>query len=302
MGADGGSIPRRDELVKEKPKEEKPDLKEITRIKWFLCAISKETLKAPVVACKYGNLFNKEAVIRGLLEKTIPSTYGYIRSLKDIFNVNFKVNPAYDALGEKQNTTIVDIAQDAPFVCPITGLEVGGNYKFHCIKSCGCAISDRALRECPSELCLNCGKPFNKDDVIPLNPSEEELKELKKKYKAEGKDKKKSKSKEKQTGETINAGKEEVNLDEENGKDKDSIEKKDKKRKQKNSKMPAAKKQASGPSIDPSILKLVPSVTVKPEYAASQAYTSIFTSSLKEVKETFTCSTTFARRPQEETS
>jgi len=92
-----------------------------------------------------------------------------------------------------------------------------------------------------------------------------------------------------------------VNLDEENGKE-DSTEKKDKKRKQKNSKMPTAKKQASGPSIDPSILKLVPSVTVKPEYAASQAYASIFTSSLKEVKGTFTCSTTFARRPQEETS
>jgi len=194
MGADGGSIPRREELVKEKPKEEKPDLKEITRIKWFLCALSKETLKAPVVACKYGNLFNKEAVIRGLLEKTIPSTYGYIRSLKDIFNVNFKVNPAYDALGEKQNTTIVDIAQDAPFVCPITGLEVGGNYKFHCIKSCGCAISDRALRECPSELCLNCGKPFNKDDVIPLNPTEEELKELKKNTKQREKTRKRPKA------------------------------------------------------------------------------------------------------------
>jgi hypothetical protein len=41
MGNDGGSIPRRIELVKEKPKDVKfnPDLERIAA--WFYCALSK---------------------------------------------------------------------------------------------------------------------------------------------------------------------------------------------------------------------------------------------------------------------
>jgi hypothetical protein len=49
MGCDGGSIPRREELVKLKKKAEKVDPIEVERIKWFTCAMSEERLKEPIV-------------------------------------------------------------------------------------------------------------------------------------------------------------------------------------------------------------------------------------------------------------
>lgn len=57
------------------------------------------------------------------------------------------------------------------------------SHKFIVIKSCGCAFSEKSLKECPSENCLVCGKPFQKEDIIPLNPDEAELAVLKEKLK-----------------------------------------------------------------------------------------------------------------------
>jgi len=173
MGCDGGSIPRRDELVKLKKKQEKPDPNEVERIKWSSCAISKEPLKEPIVADELGFLFNKEAVIRNLLEKTMDESFKHIRSLKDLTPVRFTPNPA---LAEKEKSGDDTIA---PFICPITLIEVG-HHRFSLIKSCGCVLSERALREIPSPTCLQCGTPFTNSDVIPLNPSEKERVGLKK--------------------------------------------------------------------------------------------------------------------------
>lgn len=82
MGCDGGSIPTRCELVKTKKKQERADPNEITRVKWTLCALSKEPLTPPIVACPQGQLFNKEAVITHLLHKTLPSAFSYIKGMK----------------------------------------------------------------------------------------------------------------------------------------------------------------------------------------------------------------------------
>jgi len=276
MGADGGSIPRREELVKEKPKEVKPDPKEVSKIRYTLCAISKDTLKNPVVACKQGNLYNKEVVIKNLLDKTMPEPYSHIRSLKDIYTVNFKPNPHYNSFGEKKGAAVEDLAVDSPFVCPITGVEVGGSYKFSFIKSCGCAMSDRALKDCPTELCLVCNKPFKKEDIILLCPTKEELKEIKKKAKESQKEKKKDKSKTALEGKE---GKEEVEME-----TKSKEKEKDKKRKAKQTDDELSnKKQNAAPSIDPSILKRVPVVTPGP-HAKSEVYASLFTSGKKEKK------------------
>lgn len=82
MGCDGGSIPRRDELVKLKKKAEKVDPAEVERIKWFTCALSNDKLKEPIVACELGHLYNKEAVIRSLLDKNVDEKFNHIRNLK----------------------------------------------------------------------------------------------------------------------------------------------------------------------------------------------------------------------------
>lgn len=173
MGCDGGSIPRREELVKLKKKEEKPNPNEVERIKWTSCSLSKEPLKEPIVTCELGFLYNKEAVIRHLLEKSLDDKFKHIRSLKDLTPVRFTPNPA---LGEKEKDKTADEA--SPFVCPITLMEVG-HHRFSLLKSCGCVLSERALREIPSTTCLQCGKAYTAADVLPLNPPVEEIEVLK---------------------------------------------------------------------------------------------------------------------------
>ena len=37
-------------------------------------------------------------------------------------------------------------------------------------------FAEQALREVPSDKCLECGKPFSKDDVFYLNPLEDDQK------------------------------------------------------------------------------------------------------------------------------
>ena len=54
MGGDGGSIPRRCEMVKEKPKPEQKDKDQDMVGKWQHCAISGQPLVKPIVACRLG--------------------------------------------------------------------------------------------------------------------------------------------------------------------------------------------------------------------------------------------------------
>ena len=72
MGNDGGSIPHRREVVKQKKREERMDNFELAKSKSSLCALSKEPLTPPVVACRLGNLYNKEHLVQLLIEKKMP--------------------------------------------------------------------------------------------------------------------------------------------------------------------------------------------------------------------------------------
>lgn len=69
MGNDGGSIARRDELVKVKATtNSKSQAKSTQRQKWTTCALSKQPLREPVVADALGRMYNKEAVTEWLIE------------------------------------------------------------------------------------------------------------------------------------------------------------------------------------------------------------------------------------------
>lgn len=100
MGGDGGSIPSRYDLV-ELQKTKKPDEYDHSEqqfVKWCVfmmysadmcyrntCALTKEPLHAPIVACDLGYLFNKASVLQKLLDKTMHKTkFHHIRSLKVI--------------------------------------------------------------------------------------------------------------------------------------------------------------------------------------------------------------------------
>lgn len=83
MGADGGSIPDRNDLVKNKAKSFVADKASLKAL-FFFCCLSKVRfianitdkqvpLKEPVVTDQLGKLYNKEAVIEYLLDR---SSYG----------------------------------------------------------------------------------------------------------------------------------------------------------------------------------------------------------------------------------
>jgi hypothetical protein len=124
-----GSIPKRDELVKIKKKEERANPLELEKTRWFFCAMSKQRLRAPVVCCQLGFLYNKDVLIKHLLDKNIPEAFGHIKTLRDVITLNFTPNKDYKPLGEKDSSGVLDVAEESPFQCPVTGLYVGSNHK-----------------------------------------------------------------------------------------------------------------------------------------------------------------------------
>jgi len=259
MGCDGGSIPTRSELVKTKKKQQESDPFEKTRIRLRFCALSKEPLSAPIVCCPLGNLFNKEAVLTHLLAKNMPPEFQYIKSIKDLVPVNFTPNPAYE---ETKAVYSEDAPEGtvSPFICPVTGLETNGRYSFMVLKTCGCALSERALKEVPAAECLQCRKPYTEADILPLNPTPQQLEQLRQTLPKERKVKKRKHHKK----ESKNATRQ---------------------RPEKEAKVRQKKRLKPLPAGTDAFL-----AAGAPETYASEAYRSIFTSSLtgRELKSTFT--------------
>ncbi|XP_051569083.1 replication termination factor 2-like [Myxocyprinus asiaticus] len=184
MGCDGGTIPKRHELVKGPKKVEKVDKNAELAAKWKYCALNQEKLKRPIVACELGRLYNKDAIIEYLLDKTAerPNTevVAHIRGIKDVKELNLTDNPAWE--GESRNIK-GDRYEDmhcAMFICPVVGLEMNGKHKFCFLQTCGCVFSERALKEVKTEICHKCGDPFQDDDTVVLNGSKEEVENLQK--------------------------------------------------------------------------------------------------------------------------
>lgn len=108
MGNDGGSIPHRAEVVKTKQKEGRKDNFEIARAKSRLCSMTKEPLRRPIAVCRMGLLYNKEEIIKRLIEKTIPRAFRHIRKLKDVKEAKVELRTT----SEDDNTNVI--------VCPIS--------------------------------------------------------------------------------------------------------------------------------------------------------------------------------------
>ncbi|KAF8904970.1 Rtf2 RING-finger-domain-containing protein [Mucidula mucida] len=184
MGNDGGSIPDRRDLVRNKPKAEQADKANQTRARWFSCALSKKPLHQPIVSCALGKLYNKDAIIEYLLDK---STYGdgdeicgHIRSLKDVTTLSLTPNPAPPS---------EDADDHAQFICPLTLKGMNGVLPFVYISTCGCVLSLAGLKNVSAspkagdgdqlEVCPQCAKKFSRaDDVLTLNPPEDELERM----------------------------------------------------------------------------------------------------------------------------
>jgi len=169
MGCDGGTIPKRDELVRTKKKPEQKDKDSELSFRWRHCSITQQPLQRPIVACELGRLYSKVSVIEGLLDRSsLPELASHIKNLKDVKELNLTPNPAYKE-GAEKGDGYVD-RQCAPHICPVIGLEMNGKFKFSFIWSCGCVMSERALKAIKAKVCHKCQKPFGEEDVVILNP------------------------------------------------------------------------------------------------------------------------------------
>lgn len=208
MGCDGGTIPKRHELVKTKKRGEQKDKNADLAAKWKHCALSNEPLKEPIVACELGKLYNKDAVIEYLLDKSSgkKEEMSHVRGLRDIHTLKLHPNPSWQSKmkkAEKGDGYIDD--QNSKYICPIAGIEMNGKHKFCYLRTCGCVLSQRALKEIRDGICGICSKGYSEaDDVIILNGDDEEVKKLRENIESRKKAKKSEKSKKKSNGKVQN--------------------------------------------------------------------------------------------------
>lgn len=180
MGADGGSIPKRADLVRtrKRPVQEEPANKVDA---WKYCHLSRQPLTAPIVACPKGRLYNKEAILKHLLLRaageltTEVDPLVHIRGLRDLRTLRLTPNPAYQRSSTGTTVRIGERVDEAtsPFICPVTGKEMNGNFCFGYLRTCGCVLAEVALTRLEvvssMEACPQCGTRCMSKDFIPLN-------------------------------------------------------------------------------------------------------------------------------------
>ncbi|KAJ8906530.1 hypothetical protein NDN08_003023 [Rhodosorus marinus] len=190
MGGDGGTLNNsRMELVRVRKEMMKKgsssvvekDVKE--RDRWMTCAVSRERLKIPVVACRLGYLYNKEALINLILDsarRTRMAEFAHVRSLKDMLECKLE---------------LVEDGKNAVFKCPISLKEATGAIKFSVMWGCGHVVSDQALNQLKKEekKCVLCEETFT--DLVKIHPDDKTRTELREQLEAKQAKKKKDRKK-----------------------------------------------------------------------------------------------------------
>ncbi len=86
-----------------------------------------------------------------LLDKSsMPEIVSHVRSLKDVVELKLTINPSYKPMDKADAYNDVQVAH---FVCPVSGLEMSGRYRFVFLRTCGCVFAEKAMKEVPSPNC-----------------------------------------------------------------------------------------------------------------------------------------------------
>ncbi|KAI0469146.1 Rtf2 RING-finger-domain-containing protein [Xylaria cf. heliscus] len=192
MGNDGGSIPKRRELVKEAARlpttsELKATALESLAHAWTTCPVSSEPLDPHnTVVDARGRLYNYETVLRCLMPSDTDSAAedgerqpsqeaaefarSGIRSLKDVVKLKFSLRPG-----------------DEVRVCPLSLKELGPGTRAVYVVPCGHVFTDIVMRELVSadekkrdpsasgrtSTCTQCSEEFAMRDLVPILPENE---------------------------------------------------------------------------------------------------------------------------------
>lgn len=127
---------------------------------WTVDPLTNRPLSRPVVSDCLGRLFSKASIIEYLLPGTDEDAghrgeqdeflKGTVKSLKDIVEVKFEVEPAtsVDSSAGNGNT------RTERWICPITTKELGPATKTVYLVPCGHAFSEIAVKEVSGSQCL----------------------------------------------------------------------------------------------------------------------------------------------------
>jgi hypothetical protein len=158
MGNDGGSIPKRRELVKEAARalttaELKESQNEAQEYGWTTDPLTRKPLARPVVSDAAGVLYNKDAVIEFLLKEGDKGELGKrIGGLKDVVEVKFEV-------AQEEDEERKEGGRKEKWICPITNRELGPGAKGCYIVPCGHAFAGSVVREVKGSACLQVRTP-----------------------------------------------------------------------------------------------------------------------------------------------
>lgn len=139
MGNDGGSIPTRTDLIKQKKIKPKQNPHQEKKLR---CTLSNTNLSNHIVIDRKGKVYNKEKLFESLLNKSIPEEYKYIKSIKDVKEVKKEcifskiavINEGEEGKEEKEVFLKCALSDELFF---------GGN-KFLFFFKCGCLFSKKA--------------------------------------------------------------------------------------------------------------------------------------------------------------
>lgn len=147
-GNDGGSIPRRSEMVQtqKRPTRDREAEQLAEHEAWLYCALSGAPLRRPVMSCGLGRLYNKEAVLEHILQgpERFPDTAGaasHVASLRDVQEVVLQ-----EAAGSQGR-----------FVCPVTMREMDEHSRFVYFVPCGHAVDRSGLENVHEDGCIVVG-------------------------------------------------------------------------------------------------------------------------------------------------
>jgi len=98
-----------------------------------------------------GRLYSKVSVLEALLDKSdenpLREVAPHIKSLKDVKEICLTENALFsEAARGEIGDGYIDV-QKSKWVCPMSGLEMNGRFRFCFLWTCGCVISEKALKE-----------------------------------------------------------------------------------------------------------------------------------------------------------
>ncbi|VDL79365.1 unnamed protein product [Nippostrongylus brasiliensis] len=149
---------------------------------------------------------------------------------RDFKELKLKENKDYKG-DEVKGDEYLDVNQ-SEFLCPVTSVPMNGINSFVVNWKCGCVFSEKAIQEVKSDLCHGCSGPWDPNDSVVLNPSDELLETYKEKLAAERAEKKnKKKNNAQEHKEAVENGEKELSTNGAQKNDKEKATKKAEKRK-----------------------------------------------------------------------